>query len=277
MSKLLSAEFRRLFHSLVFKIAAVFSILLAVLLVVVEWSISPPQTDGMIILMGSIYLMFAYPVLVGMFLGTEYSDGTMRNKLIVGHKRSSIYLSKLIVCAVADIIVQVVNSGVSLILAVILYDKVMITCETVVMFAVSIGIILAFTTILVVFAMSIQSKAAGAVICLLLTIVMLMCSIFIMERLNEPEYYEREVYQLASDGSGDWVETDVKQQKNPYYISGTTRKIYEFLDDLLPFSQLMQIMDGGIDNISAIYTNDIGMLVVFTGIGVWIFWKRDLK
>lgn len=32
-------------------------------------------------------------VFCGMFLGTEYSDGTMRNKLMVGHTRKEIYIA----------------------------------------------------------------------------------------------------------------------------------------------------------------------------------------
>ena len=37
-------------------------------------------------------------VFVSMFFGTEYSDGTIRNKLITGRSRVSIYLANLVWC-----------------------------------------------------------------------------------------------------------------------------------------------------------------------------------
>ena len=40
-------------------------------------------------------------VLAALFIGSEYSDGTMRNKCIVGHRRGSIYPANLIVCMAA--------------------------------------------------------------------------------------------------------------------------------------------------------------------------------
>ena len=39
----------------------------------------------------------------GLFLGIEYGDGTIRNKVVVGHKRSSIYLANLITCIAAGL------------------------------------------------------------------------------------------------------------------------------------------------------------------------------
>ena len=39
--------------------------------------------------------------LCALFIGVDYSDGTIRNKLIAGHGRASVYLSNLVVCLAA--------------------------------------------------------------------------------------------------------------------------------------------------------------------------------
>lgn len=45
-------------------------------------------------------------ILTSMFIGSEYSDGTIRNKLVVGHSRMRIYLANLIVCSVACVLIS---------------------------------------------------------------------------------------------------------------------------------------------------------------------------
>lgn len=45
-------------------------------------------------------------VLTAFFVGTEYSDGTMRNKLIAGHGRRDIYLANLVVCIAAGMLLS---------------------------------------------------------------------------------------------------------------------------------------------------------------------------
>ena len=52
-------------------------------------------------LMGLISAIFT-----SLFIGSEYSDGTIRNKIIVGHSRIRIYLANLIVCAIASVLIH---------------------------------------------------------------------------------------------------------------------------------------------------------------------------
>ena len=43
-------------------------------------------------------------IFTSLFIGSEYSDGTIRNKIIVGHSRIRIYLVNFIVCAIASVL-----------------------------------------------------------------------------------------------------------------------------------------------------------------------------
>ncbi|MDO4354585.1 MAG: ABC transporter permease, partial [Clostridia bacterium] len=42
-------------------------------------------------------------VSAALFIGSDYSDGTLRNKLIAGHRRGNIYLANLITCCFVGI------------------------------------------------------------------------------------------------------------------------------------------------------------------------------
>lgn len=58
--------------------------------------------------------LFEYSLVIGcctavfcsIFTGTEYSNGTIRNKLIVGHTRSAVYLANWIISAAAAIVMM---------------------------------------------------------------------------------------------------------------------------------------------------------------------------
>ena len=54
--------------------------------------------SGFVALPGIVMAAFC-----SMFIGTEFSDGTMRNKLIVGHRRREIYFTNFLTCALSGI------------------------------------------------------------------------------------------------------------------------------------------------------------------------------
>lgn len=286
MNKLLSAEFVRLFKSFVFRLCVLFSAGLGIFCVVMRWidvkkhadlyaqlGAEYSNADGLLFV-GGLYLIFAIAVFIGIFVGTEYSDGTIRNKLTVGHTRSDIYFSKLIVCAVADIILHILYIFVVWGLGQLLINGTTLSTKEIITFtAAGTVVMLAMTALLLLISMSIQSKAAGSVVCLLVTIIMLFATMFIDQRLSAPEYYDAYTYTDESTGEDIYVE----KEKNTKYLTGTKRQVYEFLNDFLPISQLYQIVASDSIDFGVTVMYDCILIFITTGAGILIFKKKNLK
>lgn len=289
MSKLLAAEQSRLFKSLIYKICLAFSIGLAVLCVILRWYDALKHADiyaklgesyqniDSLLLASPIYLLFVLPVFVGIFVGTEYSDGTIRNKMIVGHLRSDLYLSKLIVCSLADEILMFANIAVLWILGKLLVGGTSLTAAqffaylSVIFFAT-----LSLTAILLLIAMSVQSKAAGSVSCILFVLIMMFSSLFVFQSLSAQEYIE-----VPSDVniSMDTEEADIvyEKEKNPRYLTGMKRQIYSTINDVLPFSQIYRFGMTDVEQPGVMIIYDCFILIFTAGIGIVILKKKNLK
>lgn len=286
MSKLLSAEFVRLWKSAVFKMGLLFAAGMGAFMVLLRWQdvrenpelyaqlgIEYSNADGLLFV-GGLYLIFAYAVFVGIFVGTEYSDGTIRNKLTAGHTRSNIYLSKLLVCGAAGIMMQLVHILVVLALGNLLLNGTTMKAADILRYtAVSTTAMLALMALLLLFSMSIQNKAAGAVVCLLSVTIMLFAALTIWQRLESPEYFD--AYDYVDQNTGKVV--SVEREKNPRYLTGIKRDVYEFFNNFLPVSQIYQIVMNVSDNLSLIAVYDGVLILVTTGAGIVIFKKKDLR
>ena len=106
MSRLLSADFAKVKKSRFFWLCiigmAVFGLYMKIMeyISTQQYFSRSPALHSML----SIYAMvigFLTAAFVSLFVGTEYSDGTIRNKLIIGHSRAAIYFSNLIACSAA--------------------------------------------------------------------------------------------------------------------------------------------------------------------------------
>lgn len=56
----------------------------------------------------SPFINILLPIFICLFIGTEYSDGVLKNKIIIGHKRTNIYLSNLITSIIVSTIYTLV-------------------------------------------------------------------------------------------------------------------------------------------------------------------------
>ena len=282
MSRLLKANFSRLFESLIFKLGMISSVGLAVFSITVRYLDNTVNADLYaeygytfnaegLIFVGSFFLMFAMAVFVGLFVGTDYSDGTIRNKIMVGHSRFSIYMSNYITCAVTGIIFNI-----SYIVVALAYGQVLLggteyplrlimicTC-------VSITALIALISMMLLLSMLISRKAAASVILLLMSMLLLMTAMTVQSRLDAPEYF-------GSYIMGDEGELINEEIKNPKYLTGAKREAYEFIADFIPSSQLYQVVTTEVARPWRIVICDAFIFLVTTGVGVCAFRRKDLK
>ncbi len=277
MRNLLSAGFHRLAKDKILWIG-----MLAVLAVSASLMISNCQTAKVLIAEGYMRTLddfyFSLAPLVGLccavytslFIGTEHSEGTLRNKLVVGRTRAQIYLSNYIVCLVANaclVFAWLIGGLVGLpllggwrigALGLLLYTGIALFFTA------------AFTGIFTLLCMLSTNKAITAVVAILLAFGLLMISASINGSLSEPEFSTGIV--MMEDGMqiGDPI-------PNPEYISGIKRVVYQFLMDALPSGQgiLMTSLEIERPVLSLASSAVISLITVMAG--VFSFRKKDLK
>ncbi len=212
-------------------------------------------------------------VFLSMFLGTEYSDGTLRNKLIVGQRRSHIYLANLMVCGAAGLLFSLANLLVSLALGIPMFGLRVPVLSVVTHTLCTFFMILAFAAIFTLIGMLCHSKAFTVAVSILLVFGFFMVGLVVKQCLMAPEMESH--YEMSVDG--EFVETD--PQPNPKYLRGTKRKFYEFLDQFLPGGQILansRMMEES-DNDRTLVLYDVVWVVLTAGGGILLFQRKDLK
>ena len=136
---------------------------------------------------------------------------------------------------------------------------------------VSLMMTVACTSIFTLIAMLCSNKAYSVAGCILLIFLLLFMGIRITSALNEPEYYI--AYSYTENG----MTVAEDEERNPNYLSGTKREVFEFLNEFLPGGQMLKLSTMKVDHLgrSAVYDGII--FVVTTGSGLLIFRKKDLK
>lgn len=293
MSRLLSANFARLFKSGIFRLALAANVVFGVYLDVERYfdiKRNPDYymelgemelgerflcADG-IAFSSWMFLMIVVAVIIGSFVGTEYSDGTIRNKLMVGHKRSTIYLTNFIVCAAAGLILHIELLAVILGLGKFLFTASYMSVGEIISYTLS-GCLtmIALSAILVFITMLIHNKAAGSVTVLIMVMLLIFAAAHIDDRIDAPEYYSG-LTVVAIDDEGMPV-LEKEETKNQNYLEGTKRQVYQILYDALPACQFVQIQWENADRIPIMAAYSLGIIAVFTGGGLLLFRKKNLK
>ena len=209
-------------------------------------------------------------LLISMFLGTEFSEGTIRNKLCIGHKRNEIFLSNFISCALATIALTAVWLLISALLFGLIGPLEMSISEFVGCILVAMGFAVSFAALYTVIGSLSSNKAMTIIYTFAVFIVFAIAASGLYDRLCEPEMNEGMMLvgtQLV----------EMEPTPNPLYLSGMIRTVCEAALELLPTGQALLLSDVAVEY----PVRAIALSVVFTTVtllvGGMLFKKKDIK
>ena len=232
-----------------------------------------------------LYFIFSLPtgVLVGtvacMFIGTDYSDGTIRNKLVVGHSRAAVYLSNFMLAIIGGFVVAaayllpILTIGIARLGGFVTPVKqVLIITGIALLMTVALGSLATLVIMLT------QSKAVAVVSFLVGLMALLTYSLWLHSALNQPEYIDNIIltYDEADDGSS--MSTEYQENiPNPNYVSGTKREVYQFLLEFMPTGQMILITGQALVNLWQPAVYSLIIILVSTIAGVLVFRRQNIK
>ena len=212
-------------------------------------------------------------VVISMYLGTDYSDGTIRNKIMAGKSRNSIYTANFLTCSVIGMVIYCFGLLSVALVGTPLLGGIQEEPLTVAkLLADGILMVIANAAIFNMIAMLASNKAHGAVISILATFGLLFLAIYIFNALSQPEMIEEVVITAKEQ-----IPEQLEKVKNPHYVSGLKRKLYEFLTDLLPSGQGIQLASFAAAHSCRMAGCSVAVAAVFHVAGSMIFRKKNIK
>lgn len=207
-----------------------------------------------------------------LFVGTDYSDGTIRNQLVVGHRRWEIYLSHLITCITGCLLMCAGYLLPYLVVSRPLLGPLQRDAWTILAYVgVTLVLTAALTSLYTMLAMLIPNRTMSAVVALVLSFVLLLSGSYLYSYLNYPPTYTQMTYNPVSE---EWEE---KEAPYPFYLEGTKRDMFQLLCDVSPGGQIMQCNAWDAPNLPLLPVYSATLTVVTTGVGLWRFRRKDLK
>jgi len=277
MKKLLSANFSRLIKTKTFylTLAGVFCVFLA-------GGLSEVQTFWNSVDRGFVrspdqyffhfcpYLSAFQAVFISFFLGTEYSDGTIRNKLVAGHLRNHVYISNFVICFAVSALFLVVSwiAWIPFLLAV---GPLEMGLRGFALYAlVGLGYTTVYAALYTMIANLSSSKAVTVVGTVILWFGLIFIGNALYNRLGELEFHSG-----MTIINGEFVEGPTTP--NPLYLTGTVRRVCEFLRNLLPSSQATLMYNAEITEPGRCFFFSTVLTAVLTFLGTAAFRRKDIR
>lgn len=257
MRKLLSADIFRISHSKWFRICLGGMLIMACAFVVMQYTAMDYNVplSRVIFLPMSFYGM-AVAALVSLFVGEDFSDGFIRNKMIAGCSRQNIFISNLIVSGLACVVTYLVTVLFTASVGSLFFEADVTFFLFIKYLLMGIGMCLAYSCIYCTITMICGNKTTAVVLCMGVAFLLLCTCLHTNQIMIQPEY---------KDGV-----------LNPAYVDGFAKTVYGFLHDLNPSGQAAQLSAMEIFSPAHWILCDI-LWILAVGVGCAIFSRKDIQ
>lgn len=231
-------------------------------------------SGGLYVLMPLFYIAPAEAIFCGFFIGTDYSDGTIRNKILIGCRRRDVYLSNFIISCFAGLMLCAAHLAAAVIVGLPLVGTLIFTSvpSLILKFLCGALIVALIAAIFTLLCMLNSNKTAAVTVGIILSFVLIFAGTVVFAGLSEPEYYNR--YVITDEGE-EIFETAVP---NPQYVDSPVRDVLEWVDAAIPMSASLDIMVPTEENFSArIPICSAALTFIITAAGMAAFEKKDIK
>ena len=250
MNKLLNANTYRLKKSTCFWLLLIVMGFLGVFMYINNNGITPQRCVNCENQLGAVFFNYLpwnwiiMPIFISIFIGNDFADGTIRNKIIVGHTRTNIYLSNLIINIIVCLVYSITYIITTLITSLILkYSITIPTSKFIYLLITSIFTNISIVSIFTLISMLANNKSSS-IISLVVVIWTIMITSGILAKLS--------------------TATESK------------KIIYEFILKLIPYGQALQIVNLT-NNYHSYLIYSIVIIIIFNLYGIILFNEKELN
>lgn len=213
-------------------------------------------------------------ILISTLLGFDYSNGSIKNKIIVGHSRLKIYISNLLSTYLIILTIYLIYVLIICLSGIFLFKNLTFNFEFLINIIILFLIILSYASISVFIAMTINNDIVSPVLNVLNSFILIIISFILLSVLSEPKYLHSDDGIYIND-----VGIEVIDTENPMYIKGSKRTIYEIIVNILPTGEAFQkSRDRDINtNSYQMLGYSISFIIITNTLGIYLFYNKELN
>ena len=277
MYKLIKAGWFRLKKDTIFFLFMFLSILIAI------FTLIKYKTSWGYVILDEImnefitYIGLFIAIFVSIFVGKEHSEGIIRNKIIAGHSRMSIYLSNLIITVIAAIICELIYIIITLLIGIPFFGTLRMNFyDFLLNILCTFLIIISFCSIYNFITMICSEITISTIINILIFIIMFILASSLGYVVHSSKYINNTYIENG-------VEHIISQEINPNYPGDEKVELAKIFYLAIPQGQASELMRSNdvikLDTIPLynLIIYSVIIILIINSIGLWLFSRKELK